>query len=107
MNTPHAADPLKLKDLVALVLEEHRDALAGIPQGKALLIAREVLRRIREQVGESGEGSLMVQGLGQFKTRAVEPRDGQPAGPVRRTLFVAQRPRQPLAETPLQPRVDP
>lgn len=84
---------LNLKLVVNNVLDAHGRQLANVPAHKAMLLQREVLRVLREQLEATETGSLNIPWLGNFKVHPARPeRDGQPAR-GRRVTFTPARAR--------------
>lgn len=78
---------MNVKDLVTQIKAAEPEALAKVPAGKAMVVLREALRLIKEEVAKTEEGVVSVPLLGQFRVRQVEVvKEGQ-AAKARRVLF--------------------
>jgi hypothetical protein len=82
---------LNLKAAVNQVLDAHGQALASLPIHKAMMLQREVLRALREQIEATETGSLNIPWLGNFKVHPARPgSEGAPAR-ARRVTFTPAR----------------
>jgi hypothetical protein len=89
---------MNIKDLVARIKTSESEALAKVPNGRAMTVLREALRLIKEEVEKTEEGLVNVPLLGQFRVRQVDVvKDGQTVK-ARRVLFVEARVREAAEE---------
>ena len=80
---------MTLAELAAKIVEAH----PRVPAAMATQVLRTALKTLRDEVEAAAPGTVAVPLLGQFRIRHVEAeKDGQ-AQQVRRTLFVAAKPR--------------
>jgi hypothetical protein len=57
---------MKLRELIQKISEEKPEVLGKVPQGKALVIVREVLAEIKREIEATEEGKISVPGMGTF-----------------------------------------
>jgi hypothetical protein len=91
--SPTAKDTVQMnvKDLVTQIKAAQPEALASVPNGRAMLILREAFRIMKEELASTEEGIVSVPMLGQFRIRQVEvEKDGQTVR-NKRTLFIESR----------------
>jgi hypothetical protein len=82
---------LNLKAAVNRVLDAQGQQLATLPVHKAMVLQREVLRALREQIEATDAGSLNIPWLGNFKVHPARPAgEGAPAR-ARRVTFTPAR----------------
>jgi hypothetical protein len=88
-RTPYEGITVNLAELAAKVVEAH----PRVPPAMATQVLRTALKALREEIESAEPGAVQVPLLGQFRVKLVEvEKDGQKQQ-VRRTVFIAAKPK--------------
>ncbi len=80
-------------ELVELIKEKRPNLLGKMPERKAVALVQAALAALGRQIAEVEEGVVRVAGLGNFRIRMVETeKDGKTVS-VKRTTFLAAKPK--------------
>lgn len=80
-------------ELVELIKEKSPKLLGKMPEKRAAALIRIALAELGRHIAAAEEGVVKVQGMGNFRSRMVEKEQDGKTVSVKRTIFLAAKPK--------------
>lgn len=85
---------MKPTELLELIKEKRPNLLGKMPEKKAVALIRVALAELGRHIAEAEEDVVRVQGMGNFRSRMVEKEQDGKTVSVKRTVFLAAKPKE-------------